>query len=514
MKRATALLLAITLSLTLLAGCHTERSPHIPTGDALEDASGSTTAPEAEQSQQLSLAYYPDRSLNPYTCADYTNRCLFSLLYQGLFTVDREYTASPVLCRSYYRSRDMRTYIFYLEEAAFSDGTTVTDADVVASLLAAMESSYYSGRFGHVLSVTALETGGVEIVLDTPYENLPLLLDIPIVKASQVEAERPIGTGPYVMESSVGGMRLRRRTVWWCSAEMDISAAYIPLVKAESSNQIRDSFEYGDVSLVCADPSRDHFAEFRCDYELWERENGTFLYMVCDTDSQVFSNPTVRAALTHAIDRDYLVETYYRGFATAATLPASPYSPVYDDSLARRYGFDQEAFTAAINEAGLAGTTVTMLTNRDDALRLKVGKEIARMLTDCGLEVELIELSTEDFLVYLEWAEYDLYLAQTRLSPNMDLSRFFAAESPVNYGNLANVAAYAMSLEALANSGNYSSLHQIVMEDGQFCPILFCSDAIYTARGLLTDLSAARDSLFYYSLGKSLEEIRLEEPLA
>ena len=72
---------------------------------------------------------------------------------------------------------------------------------------------------------------------------------------------------------------------------------------------------------------------------------------------------------------------------------------------------------------------------------------------------------------------------------------------------MADVAIYAMALEALANKGNFYNLHQMVMEDAKLCPILFRSYAVYGKRGLVTDLSPSRDNLFCYDLGLSLTDI-------
>ena len=67
---------------------------YTPTGDGLtvdKDYVGATEPDTQDEPQELSLTYYPDKSMNPYLCTDFTNRALFSLLYQSLFIVDREY---------------------------------------------------------------------------------------------------------------------------------------------------------------------------------------------------------------------------------------------------------------------------------------------------------------------------------------------------------------------------------------------------------------------------------------
>lgn len=502
MKRTIALLAILCL---LLTACGNEREPYVPTGDGLIDGTGATAATTPEETQELKLAYYASAGFHPYECTNPTNRALFSLIYQGLFAVDAAYHVEPMLCKSYEMSADMRTYRFYLEEATFSDGQYVTAKNVVDSLLAAKEDGYYAGRFGHITKIEAAEDGSVVITLDTPCENLPVLLDIPIIKELEASEKAPLGTGPYILESTPTGKQLRRQPAWWCDAALNVRAAVIPLIAGESPSEIRDLFEFSQLGLVCTDPGSDNYVDFRGDYELWESENGLFLYIGFNAESKVFSVDAIRSTLTHAINRDALVIEFFRGFAHSTTLPASPLFPHYSQSLAARFGYAQQKFTQAVDEAQLEEKTVVFLVNKDDSRRMRTARAIKKMIEQSGLQVTMSELSGEEFRKALQKGEFDLYLAQTKLSPNMDLTAFFAEDGALNFGKMDTVAANAVNLEALANSGNYQSLHELVMEEGLICPILFRSDAIYGQRGLLSGLTPARDSIFYYSLGKDMK---------
>lgn len=513
MRKILALALCAAALAGLLCGCSQEKQPYVPTGNGLADSTTAPaqTDPALQQEQSLTLAYYPDRTFNPYTCTDFTNRALFSLMYQGLFCVDRNYNVEPLLCGSYRVSEDMQMYTFYIDEnAAFSDGTRLTIDDVAASLQTAWESDVYRGRFYHVTAMELSGDGGFCIYLDCPMENLPILLDVPIVKKAEVASELPLGTGPYVMESSISGARLRRSTNWWCNSDLVVTDSAITLIKGETPAQIRDQFEFADLDLVCADPGSDSYADYRCDYELWDCENGIFLYLGCNMSSEVFSNAKVRSALTYAIDRDTLTETYYRGYARSATLPVSPLSPYYNSGLASKYTYDSLKFAQAVKDSGMAGKSVKLLLNTDDSLRLRAGREIAQMLTECGLVVELLELGGGDFTDALVYGNFDIYLGQTRLSANMDLSQFFYGWGSLSYGGIEDAAIYALCQEALANSGNYYNLHKMVVDDGRICPILFRSYAVYATRGLLTNLTPSRDNVFYYSIGKTMEDALIE----
>ena len=509
MKKAFCIVLCFCLIVTAFAGCGNAADNYTPTGDALvyeEDYTGETIPSEKEEEDQsLVLAYYPDRTMNPYKSTDFTNRALFSLLYQSLFATGRDYLPQPQLCKTYKVSEDMKSYTFYIEKATFSDGTKLTIQDVLASLEEAQKSDYYGGRFQHIAAMSVTEDGGLLIQTDTAFENLPILLDIPIIKATQLEEDLPLGTGPYIFEGTAMGASLRRREDWWCKAEMTVTAETIALMAAESVTHIRDQFEFGDLSLVCADPGSDRYADYRCDFELWDCENGIFLYLACNQLSTVFSNAEVRTALTYAIDRDTLVKDYYRGFARGASLPASPLSPYYSVALAEKYSYNSMKFAQAVSDAGLKESKVVFLVNREDSLRLRVARAIGEMLENCGLTVEMKELAGSEYRYALTTWDYDLYLGQTKLSPNMDLSAFFSAYGALSYGGINDVTAYTLCQQALENHGNYYTLHKTVMDSGLLCPVLFRSYAVYAVRGLLTSLTPARDNVFYYSLGKTMD---------
>lgn len=509
MKKSVSILLCLSLLLSLLCGCTAagEPKPYTPVGDELVEGENPQVSDEAgEEMQMFSLGYYPDSSMNPLSASEYTNRVICSLMYQGLFVTNRENEVLPILCKNYTASSDLMVYDFTIDpKATFSDGVPVQPEDVVASLNEAQNHRYYGRRLRFVNSITVTEDRDVRIYLSQPNGNLPLLLDIPIVKAEQVEFENPLGTGPYVLSGWGRERALTLRENWWCESEdFLLTAPKINLTQVDSATALRDAFEFYDVGVVCTDPGSDKYVEYRCDYELWDCESGIFVYLGINTESPVFESRAVRQAISKGIDRDALVDRHYRGFAVAAELPASPNSPFYTAPLAKQYAYDPLVYQSAMSS--VKGHTVTLLVNASDSLRVRVAQEIGRMLNTSGLLVE-IDARTEDYYIAaLNQGDYDMYLGQTKLSPNMDLSAFFGENGPLKYGGIDDLATYTLCLQAVENQGNYYTLHQKVMDDAYLCPIVFRSYAVYASRGLLTDLQPARDNIFCYSIGRTLTD--------
>ena len=98
----------------------------------------------------------------------------------------------------------------------------------------------------------------------------------------------------------------------------------------------------------------------------------------------------------------------------------------------------------------------------------------------------------------------------TRLSPTMDLTEFFRNWGEMHWGGLTNDTLYNMCSNALENTGNYYNLYQKLAEDGRIIPLMFGYYNVYAQRGLLPDLNPARDNVFYYSIGKTMDGTRIE----
>ncbi len=523
MKQSISLFLICAMILGAFSGCANkiDNSGYVPTGDAIlmEGQDPEDILPDEEEDQELTLAYYPDRSLNPLFGSDYTNRVLMSLMYQGLFAVDSDKNVTPILCSQYRVSANNRTWVIYLEEnATFSDGTKVTAQDVVATYNKAKENDYYKNRFYHLVEVEALDDGGVAFYLDTDYGNLPLLLDVPIVKASDVEAELPLGTGPYVFAEGTNGASLQRVQSWWCgSLKIPATDEIIDLVEVSSPADVRDAFQFGNVSVVCTNPMSASFAEYRCDYELWEVESGYMMYLGCSIFySDFFESGLLRTILTYAVDRQTYADEIYNGMVEPVTLACAPTESYYNKTLDAQYAYDSMKFIDALrgyqiprDEDG-AQMTMRLVVNSADSARVQIARDLASRLTEMGLPCEVKEYTPGTYQDVLYASNYDIYLGMTRLSPNMDLTEFFRPYGEMSRGSLSHETLYNMCLNALENSGNFSNLHRTLAQDGRIIPVLFGYYAVYAQRGLLPDLSPSRDNVFYYSMGKNMEDCQLE----
>ena len=248
MKRKLMACTALVLCLALLCGCTSIATSEwmqdlFPVGDEAVAAqqTGSVEDSTAEQEVKqvvtetyteldaFGLAYQPDYGLQPYNCQSLNNRIIFSFLYEPLFAVTDGYEAEPILAESYLVTDDGKTTTVKLRSGVtFHDGTAMTAADAAYSIASAMGSEYYGSRLRFIIEAQAQDDLTLVLTTSEAYECLPLLLDIPIIKAGTKDDASPMGTGPYEFADT----KLVRCQNWWLSST---SLSSSPLTTSGSS---------------------------------------------------------------------------------------------------------------------------------------------------------------------------------------------------------------------------------------------------------------------------------------
>jgi peptide/nickel transport system substrate-binding protein len=446
----------------------------------------------------FALAIYPQYSLHPTLAANRANLMLAPLLYEPLFQVDSGFQAVPVLCQSYTASGDKLIWDFVLRTGVtFSDGTPLTGTAVAAALnLARQSGSRYAQRLSHVTAVIGSESQ-VTITLDRPNSSLPLLLDIPIALD---DGDRPAGTGPYVLTEGEGGLSLTARTGWW--QNLTLPAQQITLTSVTKSDELILAFGAGNVSLVDVDLMGTNALGYSGNYETWDYATTDLLYLGFNTQKGVCRSAQVRKALALAADRASIAQTTYASHAVAATLPVHPDSGLYDETLAQDLAYAPAGLADRLEELNVSGRTLTLLVNSENTAKVSAAQMIAYQLEAVGMEVELKQLTFEDYTAALKAGNFDLYLGEVVLTADFDLTPLLAENGALNYGGwssgeisglLSNFAASDGQTRRLAASELFLHLNQEV----PIAPLCFKNGSVLTQWGRLSGLSPVRNDVFF-----------------
>lgn len=496
MRRLLSLFLAAALALSL-AAC----------GGSPESSDGSSSTPDASQEElptpvttPFTLGIYSEFSLHPTLAANRANLTLAPLLYEGLFQLDETFQPVPVLCQSYAVSEDKLTWTFTLREGiTFSDGTPLTGQTVADALnLARAEGGRYAQRLAGVAGVTG-EEYTVTITLSAPNGALPALLDIPIALG---DGERPAGTGPYVLSGQEEELFLTARADWWQRGEKALPFQTIPLHSVRKSDELTYAFDTGSVSLVDVDLMATNAMGYGGNYQTWDYTTTDLVYLAFNTQSGLCRSAAVRQALADAIDRDSIAQTTYASHGVPTVLPIHPDSPLYDQTAAANLGYRPEGLADRLEELRLTGQTLTLVVNSENDAKLSAAQRIAYQLEVVGLTVQLEQLAFEDYTAALAQGSFDLYLGETVLTADFDLTALLSSAGGLNYGGWRDETADGL-IAALNAAGEAdraraaADLCDYLSQQVPILPILFKNGSVLTQWGRLSNLSPVRANIFY-----------------
>lgn len=506
----------ILAALLLLTACAPAQGPEPSQTQEVPEEPSQTAQPAASPVpavEPLALAWDPDSTLAPLE-ANAVNRGLAPLVFEGLFALDGSFQPQNVLCASYSQTENGLSWTFVLRErVTFSDGTPLTGEIAARCLNEARNCDLYRPRLSAVAAVRAGE-GSVTVELSAPCATLPTLLDVPIFLAQ--EEGCPLGTGPYRFVEAAGELRLDAVDRWWQSqslpAGQSLPARQILLRQTPSADDRIAAFDTGRVTLADTDLNASSALGYAASCETWDYPTSAMLYLGFNLRMGPCADLAVRQAAARCLDREEIAATLLAGHADAASLPVHPLSEYYDETLAQSLSYAPQEGARLLAEGGwLPDEEGTLARGRDKLeLRLLVSSEnpartaladqLAGELEALGAAVTVERLTWENFLKALERGEFDLYVAQVKLTADFDLTALLTGE--LNYGGLENGEITAMLAELRAAGGSARqrqayALYSRLIQDVPIAPVCFPRGTVLTQWGRLSGLTPVQGNPFY-----------------
>lgn len=329
----------------------------------------------------------------------------YSNIYEGLTRFGPDGSVNPGLAHDWDISEDGTVYTFHLREGVqFHDGTPMTADDVVFTLDRARDEDSTNAQkqlFAAIDTVTAVDPLTVEVTLTQPQGAFLFNMawgDAVIMSPESVEtnATNPVGTGAFRFVRWVQGDRveLERNPDYWGEAPAleratfrfisDPSAAFAAMMA-------------GDIDAFPNFPAPETLAQFEADPRfsviVGSTEGETILSM--NHQNEALSDVRVRQAISHAINRQDIIDGAMFGYGTPIGTHFAPHNPDYLD-LTENSAHDPEAARALLAEAGHENLTLRLMLPPPTYAR-RGGEIVAAQLRDVGIRTEISNL---------EWAQW------------------------------------------------------------------------------------------------------------
>ena len=397
-------------------------------------AAVSSTAWAARTDVTLGMPLEPP-NLDPTAgAAAAIDEVVYANVYEGLTRFAPDGSVLPALAKEWSIENDGARYVFSLNEGVkFHDGAEFTADDVKFSIDRAMaddSTNAQKGLFANIDSVEVVDPLTVAINMKQADGSLLFNLawgDAVILdEASAADAAtKPVGTGPFTFTNWVQGDRVEitRNTEYW-GEPVQLESATFKFISEPTAAFA--AIMAGDVDVFPNYPAPENLPQLDADPRfsvvLGSTEGETILTM--NNASAPLNDARVRQAITHAINREEIIDGAMFGYGTPIGTHFAPHNPAYVD-LTEQSAFDPEQAKALLTEAGFSDGLTLSLKLPPPSYARRGGEIIAAQLRDVGIETEIENV---------EWAQW---IEQVFKGKDFDLTIVSHTE-PMDIGVYAN----------------------------------------------------------------------------
>jgi len=331
---------------------------------------------------------------------------VYGNIFEGLTRITQSGAVAPALAESWEVSPDGLAYVFHLRRnVRFHDGSSFDADDVKFSLdraLAADSTNAQKALLSPIRQVDVLDAFTVELSLHHPSGTLPYVLgwgDAVVVAAESAatNASHPIGTGPFLFSNWRRGdsIRLDRNPDYWGVAAK-LNTVLFKFIGDPAAAFA--AMKAGDVDAFPNYPAPENIAEFESDpdFKVVIGASEGKVIMAMNNARSPFNNRLVRRAISHAIDRDAVIDGAMFGFGQPIGSHYTRQSRAYID-LTDRYPFDIDMARSLLAEAGYPDGFTASLRLPPRPYARRAGEVIASQLSRIGIDIEIENL---------EWAQW------------------------------------------------------------------------------------------------------------
>ncbi len=436
-----------------------------------------TVAAQAQRTDAIIGLQLEPPHLDPTSAAaGAIDQVLYANVFEGLTRFGPDGSVQPGLAASWTISDDGLSYTFQLREGVtFHDGTAFEASDVVFSLdRARAEDSTNAQKalFAGIEDVEALDDTSVRIDLATPQGNFLFNLawgDAVMVARESIEdiKNQPIGTGAFRFEQWRRGdqISLSRNADYWGEAA-SLEAATFKFISEPTAAYA--AMLAGDIDAFYSYPAPENLAQFERDPRFTVLSGNTEgeTILAINNQQSPFDDIRVRKAVSHAIDRQAIIDGAMFGYGTPIGSHFAPHNPDYVD-LTANAAFDPALARELLAQAGYREGFSTTLKLPPPSYARRGGEIIAAQLREVGIEAEI------SFLEWAQWLEqvfrgYDYGLTIVSHTEPMDINIYARPDYYFQYDNpdfQALIETLAVESDPAARSALLAQAQTTIAED-------------------------------------------------
>ncbi|WP_153731775.1 ABC transporter substrate-binding protein [Sporosarcina obsidiansis] len=452
-------------------------------------------------------------TLDPHNIVDAESSRISKNVYETLIDYEKEGTdIVPKLATEWNTSEDGKTWTFTLREGVkFHDGTDFDADAVVYNFNRMMDESHPQHQgdfsiFGRTVrslleEVKAIDPHTVEFKLNE--SNSTFLPNIGITtfgiisptaleKFGEEINQNPVGTGPFKYESwqENDSLTLVKNEEYWIE---DIPKLDKVLFKVIPDNSARlTALKNNEIDLMEGLNQTDlPTLEGDENVQLFKRPSANVGYFTFNITKAPFDNVKVRQAISYAIDKQGIIDTFYGPLAVPAKNMMPPVIWGYNDEVTD-YNYDLDKAKSLLAEAGFPnGFDTELMVMSTDRVYLpqpqKVAEAVKANLSGIGINVKI---TTYEWAAYLSKVlnKEHAFAAIGRLSENGDPDNFLY--TMLHSNSSSNLSLYKndevdellslaqQTIDKEERNTIYKKVQELVHEDAPTIPLAHVESAM------------------------------------
>ncbi len=531
--RQTIKPLLLALVLVLVAGC-APLAPASPSAEATNAATVSTSDVAASESGEATAGGAVYRALtseppnlDPQGAPHSGLSLVLPYLFDTLVVLDLDNSVHPLLADSWETADNGKTITMTLKSGVtFHDGTPLDAAAVKFTFERFQEVGKASPIYGgiqQIADIEAVDELTVRFTFDAPAANFWSTVAMPyagIISPASAEAAAAsadgaavlVGTGPFMLEEWKAGQSIslvRNPAYAWGPDLVENRAAphierQVFTLIPEASTQLA-ALEKGEVDILFVNnPAHKRALETNPDVQVHEAILNSLVYLGFNCGKAPFDEPAVRQALSHAVNKEEIVQVALGGLGQVADAPLPPTLPGYSAELgSHALSYDPVRAEGLLQEAGFqrdtagkwsrdgAALTVVLLTSTR-APNETIATLLQSQLAAIGVDVEIQMLDSKAVMAATTEGAFDLLLWRYDWNDPDALNIYLGSDrigstNRVGYSNPqvdALLAQGAQEMDKAARTNLYVEAQKLILADAPWQPLYYPIDIIATGKRL------------------------------
>ncbi|MCS7111448.1 MAG: ABC transporter substrate-binding protein [Ignisphaera sp.] len=366
---------------------------------------------------------YDPKTLDPALSYDIASAIVIQNIYDSLVGFKPGTTELiPKLAERWESNEDSTVWTFYIRRnAKFHDGTELT-ADVVKQSIDRAKQLKGPPAFllDVIENVEVIDRYTIRFTLKYPFTPFASLTTFtifaPVPPGAQNLEEKPIGTGPFKLESWKKGEQivlLANKDYWRGSPKVD---RIIIRIYPDPST-LRVALEKGEVDIALGIQPQDvEPLSKNPGIKMVSIDGLVIEWLGMNHRREPFNNTLFRRAVNYAINYDYILNVILRGTATRLYGPLPPAVFGYDPEVEKYgYKYNPDLARQLLAQAGYPDgkglrEIELIISTAERAERGEVAAVIQSNLKDVGINVKIVDLDWPSFLDRLFNHEFDMYM--------------------------------------------------------------------------------------------------------